>query len=232
MITDLSKADLIITGERTLARDAAGARAREEALMIDRLVETMRLASFRSYLAATVHSMSAIVPDVLAMVGTDVGSALQRIRPSHRWPGSTVVRKVRHRPQSQPLFRRVAASPSFANPASATYYLTPLIGDAIISEGAPGEWIEASIRGDSLEIVLRSDGYGLSTHAGTGHLKLAGSLSATVTAACAGRPLVEVVDHPLLRAGGFVIERAAHVAGSTRLSFDVGRAEIEMPWRP
>jgi len=232
MIADMSMAELTIADERTLARDAAGARARKEGLMLDRLVETMRLASFRSYLVATVHSMSAIVPDVLAMAGSDVGSALQRIRPGHRWPGSTMVRKVRRRPQSPPLFRRVAPSPSFANPGTSTYPLTPLVGDAIISEGAPGEWIEASILGDCLEIVLRSDGYELSTHGGTAQLKLAGSLPATVTAACVGRPLAAVVDHPLLRAGGFVIERVAQVAGSTRLSFRVGRVDIEMPWRP
>lgn len=232
MIADTSSADPIMANDRTHAREAAGVRARKEALMLDRLVETMRLANFRSYLVATVHSMSAIVPDVLAMAGTDVGSALQCIRPSHRWPGSTVARKMRHHPRSAPLFQRVAASPSFANPRAATYPLTPLVGDAIISEGAPGEWIEASILGDSLEIVLRSDGYELSTHAGTAHLKLASSLPATVTAACVGRPLIEVVDHPLLRAGGFVIERAAQAAGSTRLSFDVGQVSLELPWRP
>lgn len=227
MIGDPSIAD-----EWAFARDAAGARARKEALMLDRLVETMRLVSFRSYLAATVHTMSAIVPEVLAMAGTDVGSALQRIRPSHRWPASTVAREARRRPRSARLSRRAAGSPSFADPRAAIYSLTPLVGDAIISDGALGEWIEASILGESLEVVLRSEGYELSTHAGTAHLKLAGSLPATVTAACVGRPLVEVVDHPLLRAGGFVIERAAQVAGSTSLSFDVGRVDIGSPWRP
>ncbi len=42
MIADMSMAELTIADERTLARDAAGARARKEGLMLDRLVETTR----------------------------------------------------------------------------------------------------------------------------------------------------------------------------------------------
>lgn len=37
-------------------REAAGRRARDEALMLGRLVETLRLASFRSFLSATSNS--------------------------------------------------------------------------------------------------------------------------------------------------------------------------------
>jgi hypothetical protein len=221
-----------IVEKRISLREAAGRRAREEALMLDRLVETMRLASFRSYLAATVCSMSAIVPDVLATAGTDVASALQRIRPGHMWPMKMSSRKTFSRRQAARLSHGRFPAPSFVDPCAVAYLPPLVVGDAIISEGAPGDWIEASILGDSLEITLRSDGYELSTHAGTAHLKLAGALPVTVLAACAGRPLAEVVDHPLLRSGDYVIERAAQVSGSSRLSFNLGQVGLELPWRP
>lgn len=217
--------------EQALARDAAGKRAREEARTIDRLVESMRLASFRSYLAATVRSMSAIVPDVLSIAGSDVGSALQLIRPGHSWPSTTVARKASVRSHIARPSRRGPTSPSFADPRAASHLLAPVIGDAIIADGVPGDWIAAMIVGDSLEVVLRSDGYELSTHAGTAYLKMAGSLPATVIAACEGRLLGEVVDHPLLRSSGFVIERAGQAAGSSIIVFNVGQVSLEVPWR-
>ena len=71
------------------AREDAGERARDEALMLDRLVETMRLASFRSYLLATVESMSTLVPAVLGLVSSNAPSALQRIGPAYTWPSIT-----------------------------------------------------------------------------------------------------------------------------------------------
>ncbi|RZL85464.1 MAG: hypothetical protein EOP66_01315 [Sphingomonas sp.] len=122
--------------DRMIAREVAGARAREEALVIDRLVETMRLASFRAYLGATVCSMSAIVPDVLAMAGSDVGSALQRIRPGHLWPAKTSSRKTFSRRPATRLTRSRHSAPSFANPSAFAFLPPLLIGDAIISEGA------------------------------------------------------------------------------------------------
>lgn len=218
--------------DRMLAREVAGAHAREEALVIDRLVETMRLASFRAYLGATVCSMSTIVPDVLAMAGSDVVSALHRIRPGHLWPAHTSSRRTVGRRQPLRPTRGRYSAPKFADP-SAFAYLPPLrVGDAIISEGALGDWIEVSISGDSLEVVLRSDGYELSTLAGTAHLKLMDALPDTVTAACVGRPVAEVVDHPLLRSVDFVIADVEQVEGATTLSFVVGQATLDAPWRP
>lgn len=217
---------------RMLAREAAGNRAREEALIIDRLVETMRLASFRNYLSATVCYMSTIVPDVLTTAGCDVASALQRIRPGHLWPEKTSARRTLSRRQAPRHTRGRYSAPSFADPGAFANLPPLLIGDAIISDGASGDWIEVSIFGDALEIVLRSDGYKLSTHAGIAHLKLANALPDTVAAACVGRSVADVVDHPLLRSVDFVIEDAAQVAGATMLSFVVGQVSLDLPWRP
>ena len=214
------------------SREVAGARAREEALVIDRLVETMRLASFRAYLDATVCSMSTIVPDVLAMAGSDVESALQRIRPGHLWPAKTSSRKTFTRRPAPRLTRGRHSAPSFVDPSAFAYLQPLLIGDAIISEGALGDWIEVSIFADSLEVVLRSNGYELSTLAGTARLKITRALPNTVTAACVGRAVAEVVDHPFLRSVGFVITDAEHVEDDTTLSFDVGQSTLDPPWRP
>lgn len=191
----------------------------------------MRLASFRSYLAATVHSMSAIVPDVLAMAGSDVASALQRIRPAHLWPMKAAAQKTSNRRHTARLSGSRYKTSPFTDLSAAAYY-QPLVGDAVISDKVPGAWIEACIFGDSLEIILRSDGYELSTNGGIAHLKLAGTLPDTVLTACVGRPVIEVVDHVMLRSGGYVIERVGKVAGYPRLSFDVGQADIDLPWRP
>lgn len=204
-------------------RMAAGRRARDEALMLDRLVETLRLASFRSYLLATVDSMSALVPAVLEMVGSDVPTALQRVRPSHLWPGSTETGSQRARPESpdRPAKTRSGSAP---RPAK-------LIGDAVIADGALGDWLEARIAGRSLDISLRSDCYEFSTRDGTGYILFVGLLPDTVVAAAEGRALTDVVDHPLFRSRGFVVDRAAQVGNRTSLTFDVGRMAVEMPWR-
>lgn len=217
-------------------RKDAGRRARDEALMLDRLVECMRLASFRNYLGATVHSMSAIVPDVLATVpdvlataGSDVTSALQRIRPGHLWPMSTAPKATTSKMAQ--ASRRGYPIRTIGDARATTYRSPSRAGDAVIADGAPGEWVEVAIVGDSLEVVLRSDGSELSTHAGFAHLRLAGSLPDTVLAACEGRPLDDVVDHPLLRGRGYVVARSSKLASASTLQFEVGRVALEMPWR-
>lgn len=205
-------------------REIAGKRAREEALMLDRLVETLRLASFRSFLSATVDSMSSLVPDVLEMAGSDVASTLQRIRPGHMWPSITRLEDQYGR--TGPAFNRKVrvGGKLVTRPA-------PLMGDAVIAEGALGDWVEAKVVGGSLEVTLRSGGFELTTQDGTGYIRLAGKLPATVLAACPGRPLAEVIDHPLLRPRGFVIDRATDVAGASSLTFNVGRLALQLPWR-
>jgi hypothetical protein len=192
---------------------AAARRACEEARVLNRMVENMRLTSFRTYLAATVNSMSSIVPDVLSVGRSDVGAALQRIRPGHLWPENT-------RPRSA---LRGSMS-SYYNQALDT----PLIGDAVILDGLK-DWIEAVIYGGSLEVLLRGPAYTLSTRTGTARMKLE-AIPHTAVGSCVGRAIEEVVDHALLRGRGFVVEKAARVGTSTVVSFEVGTRPLEMPW--
>jgi hypothetical protein len=207
------------------ARDEASRRARDEALMLDRLVETLRLASFRSYLTATVVSMSALVPDVLALVASDVPSALQRIRPGSSWPSITKLEAEYGRTGPTTNRRVKVGKRFFKRPA-------PLMGDAVLAEGALGDWVEAKIFGGSLDVTLRGGSFELSTQDGTGYVRCGGKLPDTVISACVGRPLTDVVDHPILQSRGFVISDAAQVAGASSLTFDVGRLPLELPWRP
>ncbi|MFD1949468.1 hypothetical protein ACFSGX_01640 [Sphingomonas arantia] len=174
------------------AHTTTRAGARDEALMLDRLVETLRLASFRSYLLATVDSMSTLVPDVLALAGSDVPSALQRIRPGHMWP-STTKSGPEHGRLGQRRDRNVRIESRYVKPPAS------LIGDAVITEGALGDYVEVRIVGGSLDVSLRSEGFELSTHDGTGHVRVPGGLPDTVLTACQGCPLTDVVDHPVLR---------------------------------
>ena len=192
---------------------AAARRAREEARVLDQMVENMRLTSFRTYLAATVHRMSSIVPDVLSVGRSDVGAALQRIRPGHLWPANT-------RPRS-----------ALRDPMSARYNQpldTPLIGDTVILDGLK-DWIEATIYGGSLEVLLRGPAYTLSTHTGTARLKIE-ALPHTAVGSCVGRAIEDVVDHALLRGRGFVVEKAARVGTATIVSFEVGSLPLQVPW--
>lgn len=205
-------------------REAAGQRARDEAQLLDRLVEQLRLASFRTYLFATVASMSSIVPDILAMAGSDVSAALQRLRPGHIWPSVTAREREYGQtgPKSNRMVRVGRGRPR--RPAM-------LVGDAIIAEGVLGPWVEAKVYGGSFDVVLRSDGFELSTQDGVGYVRCPAELPSIVIEACPGRPLADVVDHPLLREHGFVIEGAANLAGGSSFTFDVGRLPLELPWR-
>jgi hypothetical protein len=72
-----------------------------------------------------------------------------------------------------------------------------------------------------LDISLRTNGCELSTHDGTGYIRLPGLLPDVVIAACVGRPLTDVIDHPLLHGRGFVIQNASNVGGSASLAFEV-----------
>jgi hypothetical protein len=122
------------------AREDAGERARDEALMLDRLVETMRLASFRSYLLATVESMSALVPAVLGLVSSDAPSALQRIGPAHTWPSITKREAEYGRTEPKTNHRKKVDGRYVTRPA-------PQMGTAVIGEGALGDWVEANVFG-------------------------------------------------------------------------------------
>jgi hypothetical protein len=206
-------------------REEAGVRAREEALMLDRLVETLRLASFRSYLATTVETMSSLVPVVLDLVGSDVASALQRVRPGHTWPSITKHEGEYGRTGPATNRRVRIRGRQVTRPA-------PMMGDAVLAEGALGDYVEARIFGGSLDVSLRGDRFELSTQDGTGYVRYAGKLPDTVIAACEGCPVTDVVDHPVLHGRGFVITRAAQIAGASSLTFDVGRLPVELPWRP
>lgn len=205
-------------------REEAGRLAREEAAMLDRMVERMRLASFRSYLLATVETASALVPDVLRMAGSDVPTALQRLRPGHMWPMITKLEAQYGRTGPATNRRVRVAGRLVTRPA-------PLVGDAVITQDALGDWVEAKVFGGSLDVSLRSDGFELSTMDGTGYIRLPGTLPDTVMAACVGRPLTDVVEHSLFSGRGFVIGNAANVGGASSLAFDVGRLPVELPWR-
>ncbi len=192
--------------------------------MMDRLVETMRLASFRAYLAATVVSMSSLVPDVLELAGSDVPGALQRLRPGHMWPGITAMEEQYGR-TGPATNRRVRQGRRFVTRPA------PMMGDAVVADGALGAFVEAKIFGGSLDVVLRDVGFEFSTQDGTGYIRFSTRLPDTVIAACEGRPLRDVVDHPVFRTRDYVIKHAAQVAGCPSMTFEIGRSTLEIPWR-
>ena len=209
--------------DEMLAREVAGKRARDEVVEIKRKMERMRLASFRSYLGATVNTMSSLVPDVLALVGWDIASALQRMRPADAWPRITGFEAEYGR--TKPRWSRlIKVGGGYARRPA------PPIWTGVIAEGTPGDRVEASIRGGSLDVTLQGDRFRLSTQDGTGYIQIEASLPDTVIAACVGRPLADLVDHPLLRSKDFVIEHAAQLGG-TALSFDTGRLDLVLPWQ-
>ena len=193
--------------------------------MLNRLVEDMRLASFRAYLAATVHSMTSIVPDVLDLAGSSVGDAMQRLRPGPRWPSITL-RKVEHGQAGVATERMIEAG------MVCPWRPAPLIGDAVISDGVPGAFVEAKIYGDSLDVKLCWKGAVLFTHRGTGYVMLDQQLPDIVVTGCCGRRLLDVIDHPLLRSSDLVIAAAAQVGGASSFAFEIGRSRLDVPWRP
>ncbi|MDR6145983.1 hypothetical protein QE363_001776 [Sphingomonas sp. SORGH_AS870] len=205
-------------------REIAGKRARDEARMLNRLVENMRLASFRSYLAVTMDSMSAIVPEVLALAGSNVPDAMQRLRPGHRWPSITTCRAGRDDPGSV-TGRRIKAG------AVCPWRPEPLIAEAIVCDGIEGPFVEVKVYGASLEVKLRGEGFVFFTHGGMGFVMLERLLPETVINSCVGHLLLDVIEHPLFGDRDFIISQSAQVRGGSSLAFDVGRTNLEVPWR-
>jgi hypothetical protein len=206
-------------------REIAGKRARDEARMLDRLVENMRLASFRSYLAVTMDSMSAIVPDVLALAGSNVPDALQRLRPGHRWPSITT-RKAAHGDPGSLTGHRIKAG------SVCPWRPEPLIADAIVCDDIEGPFVEVKVYGASLEVKLRGAGFVFFTHGGTGYVLLERPLPEAIIGSCVGRRLLDVIEHPLFGDRDILISQSAQVGGGSSLAFDVGRMKLEVPWRP
>lgn len=206
-------------------REVAGKRARDEAAMLDRMMEQLRLASFRSYLAATVVSMSVLVPEVLELGSSGMADAMQRLRPGHIWP-SVTAREAEYGRTGPATNRMVKPGRQLSRRPA------PLMGDAVMSEGVFGPVVEAKVFGGSLDVVLRADGFRLSTMDGVGYLMFDQMLPDTIVAALPGRRLSDVLDHVLLHGRGFVISNAAQVGGGSSLAFDVGRLPVDVPWRP
>lgn len=186
----------------------------------------MRLASFRDYLGVAVQTMSKPVPDVLAMVGSDVPTALHSLRPSQAWP-SLAGRDRKQIPLMQwriPMFggktRRPRAQQSDA------YALPYRIGDAIISDGASADWVQVAVSGPSLEVIMRGESFELATVAGQARVLLAAQLPMTALSACVGRRLDSLVAHPLFADRDYIVTGADHVDGGTAIEFEVGQVFV------
>lgn len=211
------------------AINAALEKARKEADTIEQVAAELRLASFRTYLQATVDGMSALVPDVLALAGADVARAFDAVRPGHLWPHRTAIRRSGGAAGiADKRFSAGGKGSAFAFPAGSIS--GSLVGDAVIAEGLFGPWVEARVVGTSLEAVLRSDGFELVTRVGVAYLTMAGRLPQTVVALCRGRALDKVVDYHLLRGRGYVVDLAVSRGDRTSLLFKVGRTAIVPPW--
>jgi len=211
----------------------AGRRAREDILTIDRLATSMRLAAFRGYLTDAVRSMSALVPELLAAAGTDVRSALQRLRPSRGWPGCAgrsdhAAAAYRVRPVVRAFGRK--SWPQVA-PRFDIHALPMRVGDAIVTDGALADWVEVAVAGTCLDVTSRSDAYELSTAGGMARIRFPGELPEIVAATALRRPLDDLVDHPLVRGRGFVAGKVSCGSGETILEFKVGLLPLETPWR-
>lgn len=107
----------------------------------------------------------------------------------------------------------------------------PIMGDAVVSDGAFGPWIQARVIGGSLDVILRDGRFALFTHDGTAHLRLGSALPEAVVTACKGKALDEVVDHPLLSGRGYVIDATVASHEAAVLVFEMGRLPLQMPWR-
>ncbi|WP_210357326.1 hypothetical protein [Sphingomonas beigongshangi] len=209
----------------------AGRRAREEVRAITRMAEAMRLTSFRAYLASVIDIMPTILPDMSSSVGLPLTESLQRLRPYAHWPTYAGRNVAPPTPKRLPLFatlgRRITATTDVSD-----VYAHPLrIGTALLSDGALTDWVEIIASGRWLEISMRSDAFALATHEGTAQLKLPGLVPEVLLSTCAGQPLNDVVDHPLLRDRSVVIDSARLVGSQTVLQFRLGGSPVAFPWR-
>lgn len=208
--------------------ETATAKACKEADTIEQIAAELRLASFRSYLQATLDAMSALVPDILALAGADVAKAFDAMRPGPSWPrGSVIQRYGRTAGGANRLFSAGRLGSRSALPTGSTG--RALGADEVIGERLVGPWVEARIIGTSLEAVLRWNEFELVTRSGIAYLTLFRRLPETVVAFCRGRPLDEVVDHPVLRGRGYSVNLAVSLNERTWLSFNIGRTAIVPP---
>ncbi|NYD89214.1 hypothetical protein [Sphingomonas melonis] len=224
-------ADEVDHDRRDIIFKEAGRRAREENLTITRMVEAMRLASFRDYLASVVDLMPTILPSVAESVGLTLPETFQRLRPSAAWPactGRSVAAPVRKRLPSFAIMGRRWSATLSSNDIHAE---SPRIGAALLPEAAPTDRIEIVPMGRWLEIVYRKDAFELTTREGAAQLRLEGRLPEVIQSTCVGRRLDEVVDLALLRDQGLVIESVRVLSPYTLLQMRVQGSAVAFPWR-
>lgn len=213
-------------------RAAALRRALDEAVTIERMAEAARLQSYRAYLQATVGFVSPILLNAIARVDIPIDDVADLLRPPRGWP--------RRDPGAQ-SYRQAAAAGLFE--AAETRAASAEVLDARVARGGRGGALHLETRalgllvvrvvGRSLEVALRLRASSISSIGGVGRLRTDRLLPETVTMDCIGRPVSEIVDHPLLRGRGWTVDRIEgrpDGAGFTVLVFATGQEPLTLPW--
>ncbi|MGP7795618.1 hypothetical protein [Sphingomonas sp. CLY1604] len=202
-----------------------GDRARRDMRNVDQLCGQLRRAVFRRYVRSQLIEMSSPVAHLLDGFGLDLPTALRRLYPTASWP--RLAGDVEPHAASFANLRRGGTHVGWPRSSPADARKAPM-GSLVLKKEPSSEIAEVKLVGRCLELLVMGETFEFHTQAGRGRFVHRSNLPATMWSSVTGRPLDQVVRHPLLYGRGYVVDRSGDHLQGTFFEFDVGTERATM----
>lgn len=198
----------------------------QEARRFFERLEAERLRLYRALLQGTVLRVSPLTLDLIAQAGSSVAVVAEALPVPGEWPWTP----LRYRTASALLRSPKGFGPSNHGPSRFHKLATAgvMLRDRHHPLGELGFWTSRT----ALEAVACPGGCVLQTDGYRARLHLPSPMPDTLLAALPGRPLEQLVSHPVLDGRGYVVERISegeHGDGPV-VGFATGLLPLELPW--
>ncbi|MEG3159380.1 hypothetical protein U1763_02585 [Sphingomonas sp. LB2R24] len=200
-----------------------------ELMAARRCYDTARLRLFDAHLRSVIKSVSPLTVDALTAEGLGIEEVVARLRAPTNWPSLSLLVHDTFRPTDYDSLalmqhRGMEAERRFErrHRSGAGYVLR--------EAGRAGGGLGFRVCGDGLEIAMLCEDYLLTTAGGKGRLLIFGTLPSTIGVAMLGRPVADLIDHPLLTGRRYLVKRVSQnvATGSSFIVFDTGRQQVAL----
>lgn len=203
----------------------ARSEARRQLAAAEALYVTKSIEAFRHEIGATVRSASPFLIALLKAEGLDLDDVVEAIEPGHGWPCRPQTASRRNELlASKHAFRHIVAG-----------LLPDLCTDIQSRHGVSVDLSDYSsakiyIDAHSIEVWVLLRTVTFITGFGLLRIKLEQHLPETLTIACVGRRVKDVVDHPALRGHDWRVAAVEASSSGSVLVVETGSTPYRLPW--
>lgn len=187
---------------------------------------------FRGEIGTNVRSASPFLLSLVASQGESIDTLLYRIQPAPRWPRAPALRARPHiefRRAREP-YRRFMVCTSTGDREAVRLRG---FGHGLLFMRSRDDWACLDVVDHSLEVEARIGPVKIETLFGVLRVELDHRIPDTLAAACVGRAICEVIDHPALRGRRWMIGAVEEPPSATlgqALVVETGSVPFRMPW--